>query len=126
MAKGHERGKQGEAFAANYLEGDGWSILDRNWRAGHAEIDLVARRGKVVAFVEVKTRAGSDCGDPLEALTWRKRKEIAGAARAWLLTRGSELGGGVELRFDAVAVELFADAPPRIRHLADAWRIGDP
>jgi putative endonuclease len=70
---GKPLGDRGEALAARFLERAGWTILVRNFRMGHKEIDLVARRGEVVAFVEVKTRAGTGFGHPLEAITWKKR-----------------------------------------------------
>lgn len=126
MGVGHDRGRRGEVLAARFLERSGWQILDRNWRAGHSEVDLVIRRGGIVAFVEVKTRAHPGCGDPLEAVTWRKRREIARVAAAWLAARGPMLGRGVSVRFDAVAVQLGEGRAPVVRHLADAWRIGDP
>jgi putative endonuclease len=62
-------GDRGEQLAAGYLAERGWVILHRNYRIGHREIDLVARRNEVVAFVEVKTRGGLGYGHPLEAIT---------------------------------------------------------
>ena len=121
----HRRGRIGEEIGAEYLRDRGWAIEARNWRAGHSEIDLVARRGDTVAFVEVKTRGSPGCGHPLEWVTARKRREVEAAARAWLRTRGRELGGGFTVRFDAVAVEVRAGRAPRIRYVEDAWRVGD-
>lgn len=103
----------------------GWQILDRNWRAGHAEVDLVIRRGGVVAFVEVKTRSHSGAGDPLEAITQRKRREVQRAAAHWIRERGCEIGKVDAFRFDAAAVSLVAGRDPDIRYLSDAWRIGE-
>ena len=62
-------GDRGEALAAEHLVRGGWTVLHRNVRLGHKEIDLVARRGEVVAFVEVKTRGGLGYGHPLESIT---------------------------------------------------------
>lgn len=95
-------------------------MLGRNYRMGHKEIDLVARRGEVVAFVEVKTRAGYGFGHPLESITWKKRREIAQVAAAWIERHG--LPGDV-YRFDAVAVLLPAGGSPLIEHVEDAWRM---
>jgi putative endonuclease len=125
MALAHERGRLGEAHAARYLVQEGWTILDRNWRAGHGEIDLVARRGNVVAFVEVKTRSGGDGSDPLEGITWGKRREVERTARRWVLGQGDR-GGKVDYRFDAIAVTLSFGGGTELRHLPDAWWIGDP
>jgi putative endonuclease len=95
-------------------------ILHRNYRLGHREIDLVARRGEVVAFVEVKTRGGMGYGHPLEAITRKKRKEIQTVAAAWI----KEFGRPRDVyRFDAVAILLPAGGQPVIEHVEDAWRM---
>jgi putative endonuclease len=112
-------GPRGEELACRYLTTRGWTVVDRNFRMGRKEIDLVARRGEVVAFVEVKTRAGTGYGDPLEAITWRKRREIQQVAASWVDRHGRT---GEVYRFDAVAV-LLVDGRARIRHVEDAWRM---
>jgi Holliday junction resolvase-like predicted endonuclease len=78
-----------------------------------------------VAFVEVKTRTDGRCGDPLEAVTARKRSEVERVARAWLRARGPDVGERLELRFDAVGVLLSPGCPPMLRHVEDAWRAGN-
>jgi putative endonuclease len=113
-------GDRGEEIAAAYLAERGWRILNRQFRLGHREIDLVARRGEVVAFVEVKTRGGTGYGHPLEAITWKKRREIQRVALAWIDRYG--LPGDV-YRFDAVGILLPAGGAPRIEHVEDAWRL---
>ena len=125
MRAGQELERRGEALAAALFEDQGWTVLDRNWRAGHAELDLGVRRGRVVAFVEVKTRTGEGCGDPLESITPRKRREVERVARAWLRIRGEELQDRCTFRFDAVAVILAPNAPSDLRHGPDAWCAGD-
>lgn len=125
MARRHVVGRRGERAVERRLADLGWQILDRNWRAGHAEVDLVVRRGGVVAFVEVKTRSYGGAGDPLEALTPRKRREIQRAAAHWIRERGWEIGKVDAFRFDAAAVTLVAGRNPDIRYLSDAWRIGE-
>jgi putative endonuclease len=115
---GKPLGDRGEALAAEHLEGKGWRILHRNFRVGRREIDLVARRGEVVAFVEVKTRAGLGYGHPLEAVTRRKRREVQQVAQSWLHRFGQP---GDTYRFDAVAVRLPSGGPPVVEHVEDAW-----
>jgi putative endonuclease len=117
---GKPLGDRGEAIAARHLERAGWSIVSRNFRMGRKEIDLVARRGEVVAFVEVKTRAGPGYGHPLEAITWKKRREIQQVAAAWIDRHGRP---GETYRFDAVAVLVLAGRAPTVEHVEDAWRM---
>ncbi len=95
-------------------------MVARNYRLGHKEIDLVARRGEVVAFVEVKTRAGYGYGHPLEAITRKKMREIAVVAAAWMERHGQP---GDVYRFDGVAIVLPAGGEPVIEHVEDAWRL---
>ena len=66
-------GVQGEAAAARYLIRRGWTIVARRWKSGGGEIDLVARRGRVLVFVEVKTRARPDTGDEPVRLAQQRR-----------------------------------------------------
>lgn len=120
MSRPHQLGRSGEDLAARILQQRGWRILDRNYRAGRKEIDLIARRGRTVAFVEVKTRTGPEFGDPLAAVTSKKRAEIARVARDWVARHGRP---GYHYRFDAVAVVWERGRRPRIRHVEDAWRL---
>lgn len=115
---GNPLGDRGEALAADYLERAGWTIVARNFRMGRKEIDLVARLDEVVAFVEVKTRAGTGFGHPLEAITWKKRREIHQVASAWIDRFGRV---GDIYRFDAVAVQVTGRSE-RLEHVEDAWR----
>jgi putative endonuclease len=113
-------GDRGERMAAEHLERAGWTILARNFRIGHREVDLVARRGEVVAFIEVKTRAGLGYGHPLEAITALKRREIQRVAQIWVERHGRE---GDVYRYDAVSVLIIAGGEPVIEHVEDAWRM---
>jgi len=134
MGAGHRRGRLGEDLATRFLQVEGWKILGRNWRDGSREIDIVAAREDVLAFVEVKTRGSGSFGNPLEAITPQKRQEVERAAGAWLRLReaSGRHGSGCPspafrvVRFDAIAITLRKGTPPEIVHLEDAWRIGDP
>jgi len=118
----YELGVRGERVAERHLRQQGYQILERNYRCGHREIDLIVNRGDLVAFVEVKTRAGGGYGHPLAAITPRKRREIERVARRWQARHGLP---GTIYRFDAVAVTLDRDREPRIEHVPDAWRLGE-
>ncbi len=118
----HELGRWGEERAARFLERRGWTILARNYRFGRREVDLVVRRGRMVAFVEVKTRAGTGFGAPQEAITALKRREIEIVAEHFLARHAL---GGMVVRFDAVAITVpTGSGGARIEHLEDAWRPG--
>lgn len=113
-------GRRGEDLAAAHLEDRGWKVLARNYRAGPREIDLVAAREGVVAFVEVKARATATGGTPLEPIRLLKRRAVETAARRWILENGRP---GITYRFDAVAVRIRGPAH-EIEHIPDAWRPG--
>ena len=120
LASGQSLGAWGEARAARALEARGWSILERNYRCGRREIDLIARRGDLVAFVEVKTRAGTGYGHPEEAVTSLKRREIEAVALEFLTRRRL---GGVQVRFDVVGIVVGPGRRlVRLTHVPDAWR----
>ena len=113
----HALGRLGEARARHYLLSRGWAILACNYRFGRREVDLVVRRGDLVAFVEVKTRAGRGYGAPEDAVTRLKRREIEIVAQQYLV--GHRLDD-VDVRFDVIAVTVGRDV--RIEHIEDAWR----
>lgn len=119
MATSHELGRRGEALAAGWLRHRGWRVLERNFRFGHKEIDLIVRRGRLVAFVEVKTRSGRGFGHPLDAVTLRKRREIEAVARCWATRHGRP---DDIYRFDAIAVLWPEHGPATLEHVPDAWR----
>lgn len=113
-------GTWGEDEAARALEARGWRILERNYRAGRREIDLIVRRGDLIAFVEVKTRAGTGYGHPEEAVTALKRREIEAVAREFLARRRL---GRVGVRFDVVGIVVGPGRRLlRLTHVPDAWR----
>jgi len=108
------RGRLGETRAAWLLRLKGYRILARDLRTPVGELDLVAKRGRTLAFVEVKTRPGID--EALEALRPAQCRRIERAAEAFLKTRPDL--AGCDIRFDLIAV----GAAWRPRHVAGAWR----
>ena len=114
-------GEAGEAAAERWLRGAGLVIVARGFRVRCGEIDLIARDGPVVVFVEVKTRTQGAYGRPSEAVTAVKRKRIARVASVFLARSG---WGENACRFDVV--EVVPDGSGwRVTHLADAFRQGD-
>ncbi len=111
----HLFGLKAETIAAIWLTLKGYSILARRYAANGGEIDLIARRGRAVAFVEVKARADLDVA--ADSISAAKRRRIARAARAWLSRNPWAVG--FTLRGDAVFV-----APGRLpRHAPAAYRL---
>jgi len=112
-------GLLGERIAARWLRRDGWEIVAHRFRSGHRDVDLIVRRGPLVAFVEVKARRGEAFGSPVEAVHARKRRELSRSAQVWV-DRHGEPGG--EYRFDVVGV-LVDGERVRIRHVPDAFSL---
>lgn len=117
MARRQVIGAAGEAAARAFLEGRGLTVLATRFRALRGEIDLVAREGPVVVFVEVKARRTATFGPPEGAVRAAKQRQIARVAEAFLSTSGLR---GAPCRFDVVAVDLKA-GPPRITWIRDAF-----
>lgn len=113
-------GLQGEREAMAYLISCGYEVEDHRHRLGRHDIDLIVRRGNVVAFVEVKTRRGHSCGTPLEAVGRRKQATIAKCADLWRIRFGRPSD---TYRFDLVAVDEEPGGRFSIQHVADAWRL---
>jgi putative endonuclease len=115
-------GIEGERLAMAYLTSCGWSIEAHRFKLGRHDVDLVIRKGRTVAFVEVKTRRSGVCGSGLEAVSRRKQHDIARVASVWLLRHGRAED---EYRFDLVAVEAGGSGRG-IEHVPDAWRSESP
>jgi putative endonuclease len=115
-----ELGRAGEAFAAAHLERLGCEIVARNYRCRGGEVDLVAVEGRILVFVEVKTRRGGRFGSPLEAVDRRKQRRMITAAVTFLATHG---GAGLAVRFDVIGI-LWDGSAPRLEHVKDAFQLG--
>jgi putative endonuclease len=113
-------GFEGEELACAELERRGYSILERRYRTPHGEIDIVARHGKWLVFVEVKARTDGSFGDPEEAVTLQKQQRLVWMATDYL-ARHDLLEE--ECRFDVVAVGTES-RPPAIVVIDDAFRPG--
>ncbi len=114
MGRNQVLGRWGEEAAARYLAARGFRILGRNLRTPYGEIDLLARQGGQLVFVEVKTRTSRAFGYPEEAVTARKQAHLLAAAQHYLQAH-PELPA--DWRVDVVAVyRPAADLPPEITH----------
>ncbi len=117
MAQHNELGTQGEELAVAYLLKKGYQILVRNYTYLKGEIDIIARTGKTIAIVEVKTRSTPDFGDPQDFLKLGQIKRLVDTAHHFI----EELDDNeVEVRFDIVAI-VKNKSGTRIEHLKDAF-----
>lgn len=109
-----KRGRRAEAWAAFALRVKGYQVIARRQRSPVGEIDLIVRRGRIIAFVEVKQRP--DVLSGLDAVTPTAQRRIARAARAWLIAK--RVNDAFEVRFDVIVV-----VPRRWpAHIRDVWR----
>ena len=108
-----ETGTQYEERAAEYLIAQNYQILERNYRIRSGEIDLIARDGADLVFVEVKYRKNDESGNPLEAVDIRKQKKIIKVARYYLYQKKY---GDVPCRFDVIGI-----CGSHIEHIKDAF-----
>ncbi len=111
-------GRRGEDLAHRYLERAGLSVIARNYRpgGGEAEVDIIARDGTTIVFVEVKSRASAAFGSPDRAIGSDKQKRIVSAARRYAARAGIEWN---QVRFDTISI-VFGNAPS-IVHQQDAF-----
>ena len=112
-------GELGERIAERWLRRTGWRVLQRRFRSGHRDIDLVVEREGTIAFVEVKARRGDRFGQPVEAVNWRKQKELTKSAQVWIDRHGRP---EESYRFDVIGVLMEGDRV-RVRHVADAFKV---
>ncbi len=110
-------GARGEELAAAYLRRKGYEILCRNYRCARGEIDIVAKDGQVLVFVEVKTGRSHSFGPPESWVDRRKQEHLGQAAAVYLEERGLE---DVDCRFDVVAVRWEHDEA-RVQHIENAF-----
>lgn len=108
-------GKSGEDLACQFLQKQGYKILERNFRYSRlAEIDIIAKDKDTLVFVEVKTRTNENCGHPFEAINHKKLEHIFKAGLAYMQTTEEEYK---KFRIDIISV-LGKDTP-KIEHLKD-------
>ncbi len=120
MARHNELGDWGENCAADYLVSKGYVIVERDWKRGHRDLDIIAEPpdGAEIVFIEVKTRSQDDILDPVDAVTPAKMRNIALCADTYLKERPA---AGKEPRFDIIAIVKDEAGNAKIRHIEDAF-----
>lgn len=111
-------GRAGEREASKFLKKKRYRILSRGFRCALGEIDIVARDGDTIVFVEVKTRTDDAAADIEEAVNYTKRRRLTRAAK-FFLQRADAVDEPA--RFDIVAIRFGAGRKPEIRHIIDAF-----
>jgi putative endonuclease len=114
----YDLGGRGEDLAAKHLKKLGCTILERQYRDAPGEIDLIAREGSTIVFVEVRSRSGSDAGTPAETITAAKERTLIRTAEKYLHRRKLD---DSPARFDVVSI-VWGDGAPRLEHYRDAIR----
>ena len=117
-----ELGHAGESMAAEYHESNGWDVIKRNYSCHAGEIDIIAKRGSLIAFVEVKTRRTMAFGRPSEAVGKEKQAHIKRAAAFYVREALDRTGAanGHEFRFDVIEV-LARESGALINHIENAF-----
>ncbi|QWR78163.1 YraN family protein [Candidatus Magnetomonas plexicatena] len=110
-----ETGKMGETLAVKFLKRSGYKILERNYRNKVGEIDIIAKVGDCIVFVEVKTRLSDAFGYPVEAVNAIKKQKIKGTALLYMKTFKTE----PMVRFDVISI-MINGKENQIQHIKDA------
>lgn len=111
-------GDAGERLAARFLKRQGYRIVARQWRCRSGEIDLIARIGSTIVFVEVKTRRPDPGSRPEEAVGFLKQRQLTRAGYEWMKRFGCD---GYSYRFDVIAIVMADGEEPEIKHIVGAF-----
>ncbi|MBI5846374.1 MAG: YraN family protein [Nitrospirae bacterium] len=111
-------GRKGEDLAAALCKEKGLTVIEKNFRTPFGEIDLIAKDGNIIVFIEVKTRTGDAYGAPFEAVTSRKRAKITKVAMSYLKRFRKE----VPARFDVISISM-KNGKPDLEYIQDAFEV---
>jgi putative endonuclease len=117
MAEHNKFGNEGENLAAEWLKEKGYEILHRNWRHSHYEIDIIARKNKMLHIIEVKARNASPFGHPEDNVGKKKFKNLQRAADEFLFLNP----GNKWIQYDILAITLYSDKEPEFFLLEDVF-----
>jgi putative endonuclease len=112
-------GSEGEDLAVRFLQKKGYRIVARNYRTPVGEIDIIARDGDTIVFIEVKTRTDISFGYPFEAVNKRKRQKLKNLALLYLKRQGKE----PPVRFDVLSIFCMDNGKKDIEHIKDAFEV---
>jgi putative endonuclease len=112
-------GSEGEDLAVRFLQKKGYRIVARNYKTPVGEIDIIARDGDTIVFIEVKTRTDISFGYPFEAVNKRKRQKLKNLALLYLKRQGKES----PVRFDVLSIFCMDNGKKDIEHIKDAFEV---
>ena len=115
MATHNELGKWGEDLAADYLQRKGFTIIERDWKSGKRDLDIIAQDGNVIVFVEVKTRRNRLFGEPEESVDYHKLQNLQQAISHYVKFKHIRQ----EIRFDIISIVGTVGTDPDIQHIQD-------
>ena len=116
MAQHNELGKKGEQLAVDFLLKNSYDIIERNYRFDKAEVDIIAKKGDVLAIVEVKTRSTADFGDPQDFVKPKQIQRLVKAVDEYVTVNDLD----VEVRFDIIGI-VKEKGGYNIEHLENAF-----
>jgi putative endonuclease len=119
VAAHNELGKWGEALAAEFVEKQGYEILERDWKSGHHDLDIIARDEDTLVIIEVKTRRNRLFGDPEEAIDYKKRLSLQSAINHYVKLHRIK----IPVRFDVISIVGMIGSTPEIDHIKDVTLI---
>lgn len=117
MASHNDLGALGEQFALEYLLEKNYQILETNWVCGHKEVDIIAKDGDTIVFVEVKTRHDKCLVDPEITVDYYKQRHLIWAANSYVNRYQYDL----DVRFDIIAIVVNPNNEKKIEHIVDAF-----
>jgi putative endonuclease len=112
-------GSKGEDLAIKFLKKQGYTILKRNYKTPLGEVDIIAREGNTLVFIEVKTRTDLSFGYPFESVNERKKHKLKNLALLYMKQQGKE----VSVRFDVLSIFYTDKGREQIEHLRDAFEV---
>ena len=113
-------GRKAEKHVARYLKRRGWTILDERYKTAEGEVDLIAKRGKILAFIEVKQRENMPTKDDL--LTASNVERVMAAAEIWVNRHFSSLPQDFEIRFDLAVIKGSVGLLSKVSYIPNAFR----
>jgi putative endonuclease len=117
MATHNTTGSFGEGLAADYLTQKGFTLLHQNWRHSHWEVDIIAYKGGVLHFIEVKTRRTKKFGHPEEAVTKKKLRNLINASEEYLY----QFPKWKRIQFDILSISILKNEPVEYFLIEDVY-----